>query len=90
MPVRTLFAWGALPETSAVNGAPDETAMIGAMVKLSSQAFDDLGCHTVLKLNRWGMSKFDVPSSRPRLNGSSTLLAAVNVCDDWPLSVAFE
>ena len=84
------MACGAFPETIAVNGAPDDTAMIGAIVKLSSQALDDCGCHTVLKLKRCGMSKFDIASSRPRSNGFSTLLAAVKVCDDWPLSVAFE
>src|SRR6476659_3535641 len=90
MPVRTRLACGAFPETIAVNGAPDDTAMMGAIVKLSSQALDDLGCHTVLKLNRCGMSKLEIPSSRPRSNGLSTLLAAVKVCDDWPLSFAFE
>src|SRR5215831_4599495 len=90
MPVRTRLAWGALPTTIAVHGAPDETPMSGAIVKLSSHTFDDFGCHTVLKLKRCGTSKLDIPCSAPRLNGLRTLLAVVNVCEDWPLSVAFE
>src|SRR6185436_18982866 len=85
-PVRMRFAGGALPLTKPLNGAPDEAVMTGANVKPSSNTLFERGCHTALKLKRCGTSKFDTDSSRLRSCGLSTLFAAVNVCDDWPLS----
>ena len=66
-----------------MNGAPEETddrrdLKLSAIRSMTSAS-------TVLKLNRCGMSKFDVACSRPG-GGIRTLLDAVNVCD-WPLSV---
>src|SRR5262249_10807192 len=90
IPVSTRFAGGALPVTVAVNGAPDEMPMTGAIVKSRNHTDDAFGCQTALALKRCGMSNVDVPSSSPRLNGLSTLFPVVNVCEDCPLSVAFE
>src|SRR5258708_30005314 len=82
---RTVAACGALPLTRGVNGAPEDTIPTGANVKLFRIGDEDFGCQTALKLKRCGTSKFDVASSRPRLNGLSTLLGVLNVCDDCPL-----